>query len=181
VNSTDQSGFQRQHRHPTLAVHSSMSPARNAAQPQLASHMLEDDSCADAGLSSDSEGDPDDDSVDGMFHAAADAVAAAVAASPSALQQDDKLQLYGLYKQVGYRRVISVALHAQGTRESTAAGKPMRHVSLIKCAALCSLHGVRTCSDACSVMCPMCPGGGGPLQHGATRLLGHEGAVQMVN
>ena len=78
-----------------------MSAARHAAQPQLASHMLEDDGCADAGLSSDSDADPDDDSVDGMFHAAADAVAAVVAASPAALQQGDKLQLYGLYKQVG--------------------------------------------------------------------------------
>ncbi len=77
-----------------------MSAARHAAQPQLASHMLEDDGGSDAGLSSGSDGDPDDDSVDGMFHAAADVVAAAVAASPAALQQDDKLQLYGLYKQV---------------------------------------------------------------------------------
>ena len=85
----------------TLAAHSSMSAARHAAQPQLASHMLEDDGCADAGLSSGSDDDLDDDSVDGMFHAAADAIAAAVAASPAALQQDDKLLLYGLYKQVG--------------------------------------------------------------------------------
>ena len=74
--------------------------------------MLEDDGCADDGLSSDSDADPDDDSVDGVFHAAADAVAAAVAASPAALQQDAKLQLYGLYKQVVHLRVC-------GTRSCT--------------------------------------------------------------
>jgi hypothetical protein len=63
--------------------------------------MLEDEEPTDADLDTGSDAVPDGDSVDGVFQAAADAVATAVAASPAALQQDDKLLLYGLYKQVG--------------------------------------------------------------------------------
>jgi hypothetical protein len=82
------------------SAHSSMSAAWPALQAHLASHMLNDDVGEDASLDSDADCDADHDSMDGMFHDAADAVAAAVAASPTALQQDDQLLLYGLYKQV---------------------------------------------------------------------------------
>ena len=125
-----------------------MSAARHAAQPQLASHMLEDDGCADAGLSSVSDGEPDDDSVDGIFDAAADAVAAAIAASPAALKQDDKLQLYGLYKQVGFRRSTLVALHDPEARKTGDSSQtPSGMCSWSGCATLCCLHLVDTVNN----------------------------------
>ncbi len=117
-----------------------MSAVRHAAHPQLASHMLEDNACAGEGLSSGSDGDPDDDSVDGMFHAAADAIAAAVAASPTALQQHDKLQLYGLYKQVGNLRVHKCACALANRQASNDSSQPYMAVLLIGHAALCCLH-----------------------------------------
>lgn len=68
-------------------------------QPQLASHPVTDSDASFSFSGSDSDDKSDASPLDEAFHAAADAVAAAVAASTANLKQDDKLQLYGLYKQ----------------------------------------------------------------------------------
>ena len=88
-----------------------------ACQREGLRHTLSwQDGGEDACLESDAEGDADHDSMDGMFHNAADAVAAAVAVSSAALQQDDQLLLYGLYKQVAslpHRTAVHVARAGQ--------------------------------------------------------------------
>lgn len=75
-------------------------------QMQLASHPVTDRDGEESASDSDADAEPDAARLDEAFHAAADAVAAAAAASTADLKQDDKLLLYGLYKQVGSTQIL---------------------------------------------------------------------------